>query len=191
MAALDIPLYTIIHNIRRTLPAYLISLLQSLGSTCLFANIEYELDELRRDITVCTLAKEHSIKGVFVHDRCVVEPGVIQTKGGKTYTVSTSCIQGHHINKCLAQVYSPYQRTWSSTVNANIPYYLENCEAPHPNASSIRTSDKFGPLFNTPVPESVAGFELSKEDQIMMEKIWPAGEEAALNVRVCLSECIP
>jgi hypothetical protein len=98
LAALHIPLHTITHNTRRTLSSHLVTLLRNLNSSHLFANIEYEIDELRRDITVCTLAKEYGIKASFVHDRCVVEPGVIQTKGGKTYTVSSAALCSHHKN---------------------------------------------------------------------------------------------
>lgn len=79
-----------IHPTRRTLPSYVISVLRQLNSTRLFANIEYEVDELRRDVTVCKLAKENGMKPMFVHDRCIVEPGVVQTKTEKVYTVGSS-----------------------------------------------------------------------------------------------------
>ena len=53
----------------------------------LFANIEYEVDELRRDITVCNLAKDKGILPNFCHDKLIVEPGLLVTKQGKPYTV--------------------------------------------------------------------------------------------------------
>jgi deoxyribodipyrimidine photo-lyase len=53
----------------------------------LFANIEYEVDELRRDITVCKLAKDNGILPNFVHDKLIVEPGLLFTKQGKPYGV--------------------------------------------------------------------------------------------------------
>lgn len=52
-----------------------------------FANISYEVDELRRDITCASLGKEHGIKFEFVHDRLVVRPGTAKTKQGKPYGV--------------------------------------------------------------------------------------------------------
>jgi deoxyribodipyrimidine photo-lyase len=69
-------------------PSHVLSLLESFGATQIFANIEYELDELRRDIKLCALAKEKGIKVELFHDRCIVEPGVVKTGQGKTYTVS-------------------------------------------------------------------------------------------------------
>ena len=59
LARLNIPLHASLHSKRRTLPSHVISLLQSGNAIRLFANIEYEVDELRRDITVCNLAKDN------------------------------------------------------------------------------------------------------------------------------------
>lgn len=89
LSKLNIPLQTLIHDHRATLPLQVLSVLKKLGSTHLFANIEYELDELRRDIKVFELAKEADIRVDYFHDRCIVEPGVVKTKEGRAYTVSS------------------------------------------------------------------------------------------------------
>ena len=87
LAVLHIPLYTVTHTPRRTLPDRVIALLQMFNAKYIFGNIEYEVDELRRDIKICELARPLGIKPVFRHDKCVIEPGVVTTKEGKTYTV--------------------------------------------------------------------------------------------------------
>lgn len=87
LASLHIPLHTVIHAPRRTLPNFVLSLLRTFHATRLYANIEYEVDELRRDIKVCELAQPQGIKPVFWHDKCIIEPGIVKTKEGKTYTV--------------------------------------------------------------------------------------------------------
>ena len=51
------------------------------------ANMEYEVDELRRDIDVCKLARAGGIRAHFVHDKLSVPPGELATKQGKQYTV--------------------------------------------------------------------------------------------------------
>lgn len=61
-----------------------------------YANIEYEVDELRRDITVCKLAKDNGIIATFVHDKLVVEPGLLSTKQSKPYTVSLCRLEQWH-----------------------------------------------------------------------------------------------
>ena len=75
------------HDKHRTIPGHVLSVLQTLRASHLFANIEYEVDELQRDLATCKLAKENGIKPVYVHDKCIVEPGVLFTKQGRPYTV--------------------------------------------------------------------------------------------------------
>lgn len=84
---LHIPLYIITHKPRRTLPDKIISLMEDWGSKCLFANISYEVDELRRDIKTCELAKKKHLRCNFVQDKLIVNPGVLATKDGKAYSV--------------------------------------------------------------------------------------------------------
>lgn len=71
-----------------TLPSRIISILSEVKAVQLFANVEHELDELRRDIQVCKLAQEAKVQVTFVHDKCIIVPGTVKTKEGKTYTVS-------------------------------------------------------------------------------------------------------
>jgi len=87
LAKLNIPLHVSLHSKRRTLPSHVISFLQSVNAIRLFANIEYEVDELRRDITVCNLAKDKGILPNFFHDKLIVEPRSLSTKQGKPYAV--------------------------------------------------------------------------------------------------------
>jgi deoxyribodipyrimidine photolyase len=88
LSIMNIPLNVYTRTPRRTIPAHVVSILTSFNATRLYANIEYELDELRRDISICGIAKDKGISIEMTHDRCIVEPGVVQTKGEKTYTVS-------------------------------------------------------------------------------------------------------
>jgi deoxyribodipyrimidine photo-lyase len=80
-------------------------------------------------------------------------------------------------------VYTPYQKLWLTKLNANIPYYLENCPTPHANSEAVRTIVPFAALFDTSVPESVPGFELDPADRAKMQEVWPAGEIKARDVR--------
>ncbi|KAJ7682673.1 DNA photolyase, FAD-binding/Cryptochrome [Mycena polygramma] len=162
---LHIPLHIVTQPTRRAVPQAVISFLEKYNAAAIYANIEYEVDELRRDAQICRAAKSKAIRALFVHDKCVVEPGVVLTKQNKNYSV-----------------YTPYQKVWLTKLNANIPHFLENCPKPHPNPESVRSSAKFAPLFDSVVPESVPGFELDPADRAMMEKVWPAGETAASEI---------
>ncbi|KAG1755580.1 DNA photolyase, FAD-binding/Cryptochrome [Suillus lakei] len=162
LAKLNIPLYTITHTPRGTVPSRVISVLQTLRATRLFANVEYEVDELRRDLEVCSLAKNAGIKPTYVHDRCIIEPGVVKTKDGRAYTV-----------------YSPYQRNWIGVLNSNLLNYLNEFPSPKPNPSMTRENPVFGPLFDADIPVSVHGFDLDPEETANMVKFWPAGTSSA------------
>ncbi|KIK68010.1 hypothetical protein GYMLUDRAFT_155610 [Collybiopsis luxurians FD-317 M1] len=165
LAELNIPLHTITHDVRKTLPEAVWSLLEEWKCTSLYGNIEYEIDELRRDTRICTLAKSKGLQANFVHNKCIIEPGVITTKEGRSYAV-----------------YSPYQRNWLQTLNGAHDRYLKDFPEPHPNADGIREDAQFSKLFDSEVPKSVAGFELEEKDFKRMNTIWPAGEDVARKV---------
>lgn len=74
------------------MPERIMSFVQEVGATRLFANIEYAIDELRRDIRVCELAKEANVGVTFLHDKLIIEPGMLFTKQGKPYTVGEMII---------------------------------------------------------------------------------------------------
>ncbi|KAF8812552.1 hypothetical protein BYT27DRAFT_7087205 [Phlegmacium glaucopus] len=165
LSKLHIPLYSSIEASRKTVPSSILSFCETYGATRLFGNIEYEVDELRRDIELSRLAVSKGVQINLFHNKCVVEPGVIVTKQKKPYAV-----------------YSPYQRQWITTINADIPYYLEDCLPPMPNNDSIRSSDLFGPLFDSLVPSMIEGFELDGADRALMAKVWPEGEDVAAEI---------
>ncbi|KAL1661461.1 DNA photolyase, FAD-binding/Cryptochrome [Schizophyllum commune] len=162
---MHIPLHVVTHAPRSTLPRRIISLLSLVSAHKLYANIEYEVDELRRDIQVCEIAKKDGVKATFVHDKCIVELGVAVKKDGSYYAV-----------------YSPFQRLWLATLNDYQGRFLDPSPEPAANNKGVRKHEKLGELFNSSVPESLEGFELAKDDCKKMEEYWPAGEEAALLV---------
>jgi deoxyribodipyrimidine photo-lyase len=61
--------------------------LRSIDCRYLYSNIEYEVDELRRDIEICKLSREHGVKPAYAHDKCIIEPATLFTGQGKPYTV--------------------------------------------------------------------------------------------------------
>lgn len=88
---MNIPLYTFVHPKRKGVPDKVIELLKTWNAQDVFANVEYEVDELRRDLKLLDLSKEAGIGCHLFHDRCLVEPGEVLTKGtGKTPMVRHS-----------------------------------------------------------------------------------------------------
>ncbi|THH32951.1 hypothetical protein EUX98_g1252 [Antrodiella citrinella] len=162
LAKLHIPFCTLTHSPRTTLPSRVLSLLSEWSVTHLFANIEYEVDELRRDIEVCRLAKkEGKVQCTFLHDKCIVPPGVVTTKEGKGYTV-----------------YSPFLRSWLPHLSDK-PNPLACAPAPRANPESVHSHNVFGKLFDVKVPEYVEGFQLKPTDAKQIRTCWGAGEDVA------------
>lgn len=165
LAELNVPLYVITHSPRKTLPERILTTLADWNATRLFANIEHEVDELRRDIRVCELARGSGrVECTFVNDKCIVTPGTVLTKDGRGYTV-----------------YSPFLRSWFPHL-MDVPDPLACAADVEPNDASIRQHPIYGKLFESAVAESVEGFELAKEDAETMRLCWPAGEAAAREV---------
>ena len=89
-------MYVTTHTPRRTLPTDVINLLKQWNVKELYANIEYEVDELRRDTKILELANREGIKCTFLHDKLLVEPGTLFTKQGKPFAVSAIVMVASH-----------------------------------------------------------------------------------------------
>lgn len=131
----------------------------------LYANIEYEVDELRRDTKICELAKDYGIQCNFVHDKLLVEPGMVKTQQGKPYAV-----------------FSPFHRSWIDALNKHLEWIVE-APVPESNDPSVRSDPTYSSLFDSAVPDHVAGFECKEKE--LMTTVWPAGNDSAKKVRWC------
>jgi deoxyribodipyrimidine photo-lyase len=88
LAHLDIPLHVQVVEPRTDIPSTIVELMNRWDATEIFANIEYEIDELHRDTQLLEPAENARIKATFIHDQCVVEPGII--KSAVTFASSIS-----------------------------------------------------------------------------------------------------
>ncbi|KAM5540439.1 hypothetical protein V8D89_005897 [Ganoderma adspersum] len=166
LGEVDIPLYTVSHTSRTTIPTFIHNLLRQWKASHIFANMEYEVDELRRDIALCKIASEaDKVSCTFVHDRCIVSPGDVRTKEGRAYTV-----------------YSPFLRSWTPLLNQAASNRLDEAEPPAANDSIIRSHPVYGKLFDVEVPHEIEGFALDSEERERIASYWPAGEDAAHEV---------
>ena len=156
---LDIPLQIAEVPRRRDIPVTVNSLAAQWKARHVFANHEYEVDELRRDIKALDLLNHSRIALRFCHDTCVVEPGALQAGSGNQYAV-----------------YTPWYRSWCRHVGDN-KSCLVLAETPGRNHSSVRK--KFGCLFNCSVPELELGDRWTQDFRDQIRSLWPAGEQEA------------
>ncbi|KAI1960306.1 DNA photolyase phr1 [Ophidiomyces ophidiicola] len=160
LAERDIPLYVETQESRKNIPKRIVELCQEWGSQHLFANLEYEVDELRREAKVIRLCAEKAIKFDALHDTCVVRPGVLTTQQGKQYAV-----------------YTPWYRNWVAYLKEN-PENLECMDAPGANAGHARTD--FKGLFDSDIPSAPENKQLPESEQRRFRELYPEGEHEAM-----------
>ncbi|CAG8584585.1 179_t:CDS:2, partial [Ambispora leptoticha] len=156
---LNIPLIVRTVGLRKNVPSAVIESCKAVNASHLFVNIEYEVNESRRDKKVCSLAEHNDIVVSLEHDQCVIPPGLLLTKQQKPYTV-----------------YTPFKKLWLTIVGSE-PNYLELSPEPAPNNESIR--EQHASEFNTEIPEFVEGFQLSSAQSNRASIEFPAGEDVA------------
>lgn len=159
LAKLDIPLYVETVDKRKNVPDRISELLEQWGSRHLFANMEYEVDELRREAAMVRYLSENGKAFEVVHDTCVVPPGDLQSGSGNQYAV-----------------YSPWFRAWVAHIHANLDL-LELFEPPYKNPSSARK--QFGRLFECKIPDAPPNKQLGEDEKKRYHSLWPVGEHAA------------
>lgn len=158
-----IPLWVEVVSDRRRVPETVLRLCQKWSAAWLTANMEYEVDELRRDETV---VREGETKGVaveIVHDTCVVPPGRLRSGAGTYYAV-----------------YSPWYRAWTREIVTREADLLAERPVVGINLDWVRDDDTFGALFGCAVPDAPEGKRLEPEKQREFERLWPAGEDEAM-----------
>lgn len=161
LAALGIPLYVETVERRKEIPQHIVDFLQKWGASHLYANMEYEVDELRREVKMVRICAEKGIAMEVLHDTCVVPPGALKTGQGKQFSV-----------------YSPWFRAWRAHVHAN-PDLLSVFEPPEKN--SPKSKDKVNALFDSKIPDVPDNKKPSAEDAKRLHALWPVGEQEALD----------
>lgn len=160
LGELDIPLYMEIQENRKAIPNRILELCQQWQAKHLYANIEYEVDELRREAKLVRLCANNEINFAPSHDTCVVTPGQLASGQGKQYSV-----------------YTPWYRSWLAFLKEN-PDYLEVSEDPGSNPGNARQQLK--DLFDCKVPPTPKSHVLPDEEKKRFEKMYPASEHEAM-----------
>ena len=159
LAELDIPLYVETIEKRKTLPARLVELCEDWGVSHVYCNIEYEVDELRREASLTRSCLDSGISFNAFHDSCVVTPGELTSGAGTQLSI-----------------YSPWHRKWVAYLNQHAKD-LDEFPRPGKNPPSARA--QFQKLFESTIPEAPASKQLSAEEKKRFANMWPAGEQEA------------
>jgi deoxyribodipyrimidine photo-lyase len=156
---LNIPLVFLKSDKRDNYIPELVKFVKDQGVSHVFANYEYEIDELRRDIKFVEEVGDDIQVSIF-HDQTVVEPGTMNNSSGKPM-----------------KVFSPYHRAWLSIVKSD-PSLLDTVPPPSKQNSSFK--EELQSLFDAPPPQPGKDKEFaSEEDKKRIRKLWPVGHAAA------------
>ncbi|KAL8946916.1 MAG: hypothetical protein Q9222_006751 [Ikaeria aurantiellina] len=159
LAKLDIPLHVETVEKRKAIPHRVLELCEKWGASHLFCNIEYEVDELRREATMTRQGLAKGIAVEAVHDTCVVAPGDLKSGSGNQYAV-----------------YSPWYRAWVAYIHQH-PHVLDLHEAPAANPKASRQD--FREIFESGIPEAPANKRPTDEEKKRFRTMWPPGEHEA------------
>ena len=159
LAKLDIPLYVETLENRKNIPDRILDLCDKWGASHLFCNIEYEVDELRREALMTKKGLERGIAFTAVHDTCVVAPGELSSGTGGQYAV-----------------YSPWYRAWVAYIHRH-PQHLQTFDTPSSNPSASRQD--FNDIFESNIPDAPDNKRLTDEEKKRFRSMWPPGEHEA------------
>eukprot|EP00762_Andalucia_godoyi_P004134 ANDGO_06350.mRNA.1 Deoxyribodipyrimidine photo-lyase len=152
---LHIPLVVQRFESRAGIPDAVLRLCMQHGIKHVCLNIEYEVDELRRDEELARLCNGKGIAIHQYHDQCIVPPTSLFTKEGKTYTM-----------------FSPFRKSWYRHLSENPELTTVN-PVPHPLVgnpfrASVQSSD---------IPSDLGSHTESVSASI--RQLWEAGEDHA------------
>ena len=159
LAEKNIPLYVATIDNRKDIPGHIVEKCKEWGAKHVFCNIEYEVDELRREAKLVQRCLEQDISFTAVHDDCVVPPEHLMSGSGKQYSV-----------------YSPWYRAWVKHLHAN-PKLLESQPDISANPSSAR--QKFSSLFDCSISSAPPNKTLDPSHKDRLAHLFPAGEHEA------------
>ena len=159
LAQMDIPLYVETVTKRKEIPDRILGLCKEWGASHLYTNIEYEVDELRREALMTKSGIESGVAVHTVPDTCVVAPGELSSGSGTQYSV-----------------YSPWFRAWIAYLHTH-PRQLDLFDPPNKNPCDART--KFKDLFECEIPQAPENKKLTAEEKKRFRSMWPPGEHEA------------
>ena len=158
----NIPLVFLEASARDQIVPSIVNFIEDNEITHVFANYEYEVDELRRDVNVLRKTQEKGVEFSLHHDQTVIEPGTMLTGGGKPM-----------------KIFTPYHLSWVQTVKSE-PSLLDT--VPAPSKQSSTTTKELKKFFDSKVPTPPKSKQFSKkEDKDRIRKLWPAGHAAGIS----------
>lgn len=165
LEGLNIPFIPLVAVERQDKSAKIMEVLKKHDISHLYANIELEVDELRRDLDLLSRLDDEKkdVKFVLHHDQTVVLPRTLKTGAGGPM-----------------KVFTPYHKAWLAEVSGD-PSLIDTLPPPQANDKSVKTSSEFKSLFGQSLPDAPESRHYaSDEERDRIQKLWPAGHAAGM-----------
>ncbi|KAK8081762.1 hypothetical protein PG996_000543 [Apiospora saccharicola] len=159
MEELNIPFLPLVAEERKDKGPTIMETLKKHDVSHLYANIELEVDELRRDLDLFNRLEEAKedvdVQFVLHHDQTVILPRTLKTGAGGPM-----------------KVFTPYHKAWLAEV-AGDPSLIDTLPPPQANDKSVKSS-KHKDLFGQSLPEAPESRHYaSDEERDRIQKLWP------------------
>ena len=158
---LGIPLLIRVELDSNKVPSTVGEIANQVNAKNVFWNIEYEVNEGKRDRLTRSILENQGREVYELHDQCIIQPGNVRTKEGKIY-----------------HVFTPFKNTWIQHIYSHPTILnLNSIEKQHQETIFKDFHSLIQQYSSIPSCKEI-GFEL-KGLSIDINKEWPAGEEAA------------
>lgn len=163
---LNIPLHIATVESRSVKTNTVLDFAETYDITHIYANMEYEVDELRRDIDLSNAVVKndyYDISFEVLHDQTVITPLTLTTGAGSPM-----------------KVFTPYHKAWLAETKSE-PALFEDL-VPGPEANGDGAREELKRLFGGDLPGMPEGksFEQYEEDRERLRALWPAGHDAGM-----------
>ncbi|KAK8138946.1 Deoxyribodipyrimidine photo-lyase [Apiospora sp. TS-2023a] len=166
MEELNIPFLPLVAEERKDKGPTIMETLKKHEVSHLYANLELEVDELRRDLDLFDRLEEAKedvdVQFVLHHDQTVILPRTLKTGAGGPM-----------------KVFTPYHKAWLAEV-AGDPALIDTLPPPQANDKSVKSS-KYKDLFGQSLPDAPESRHYtSDEERDRIQKLWPPGHAAGM-----------
>lgn len=159
LGELEVPFVVLKIEKRSGLVPALTEFVEKYDAQRVFANFEYEIDEIRRDIKVVETSGDAGWSLELHHDQTIMEPGLLCTGAGKPM-----------------KIFTPYHKVWLEEIKAT-PSLLDI--VPPPEKNSKNTRKELSDLFDIEIPKAPKEKFMAKDEQDRIQKFWPVGHDEA------------
>ncbi|KAI1268239.1 DNA photolyase, FAD-binding/Cryptochrome [Xylariaceae sp. FL1019] len=161
LGELDIPLVVLTAEEKGLKGERIVEFVKKHDVSHVFANFEYEVDELRRDLDLLGRLDKEDVRFELHHDQTVVVPGTLKTGSGGPM-----------------KVFTPYHKAWLSEVSDD-PSLIDTVSLPEKNDKAV--GEKMKDLFGGKMPDLPKDKKFpSEKDRDRIRGLWPAGHEAGM-----------